>query len=55
MIRLNRFLSNPFDDSDISLDELLAFPTDHLPRVIANNTGVLYTARIPATSSPPTP
>ena len=52
MIRLNRFLSNPFDDSDISLDELMAFSTDHLQRFIANNTGVLYTAGIPA---PPTP
>ena len=51
MIRLNRFLSNPFDDPEISLDELLAFSTDHLQRLIANNPGGIYTARITATTN----
>ena len=51
MIRLHRFLSNPFDDIEISLNELLAFSTDHLQRLIANNSGALYTARITATTT----
>lgn len=50
MIRLTRFLENPFDDVEISLDELLAFSTDHLQRLIANNPGALYNARITATT-----
>lgn len=51
MIRLTRFLENPFDSKNISLDELLAFSTDHLQRLIANNPGALYNARITATTT----
>ena len=51
MIRLNRFLINPFDDPEISLDELLAFSTDHLQRLIANNSAAVYTTRITATTT----
>ncbi len=51
MITLNRFLSNPFDDAKISLSELLSFSTDHLQRLIANNPGALYNARITATTT----
>jgi len=29
MIDLHRFLANPFDDKEVSMDELLAFTTDH--------------------------
>lgn len=51
MIDLHRFLNVPFDDRQISLAELLAFSTDHLQRMIANNTSGELTARITATSS----
>lgn len=51
MIQLSRFLDNPFDDAEISLDELIAFTTDHLQRMIANNPGALFNARITATTT----
>ena len=51
MIQLTRFLENPFDDEGISLDELIAFTTDHLQRMIANNPGALFNARITATTT----
>ena len=51
MIDLHRFLEVPFDDRGISLDELLSFSSDHLARMIANNTGGELTARITATTS----
>jgi hypothetical protein len=51
MIRLTRFLENPFDDRDISLAELLSFSTDHVARMTANNAGGELTARLTATSS----
>lgn len=51
MIQLTRFLENPFDDAGISLDELIAFTTDHLQRMIANNPGALLNARITATTA----
>ena len=51
MITLSRFLSNPFDDRSISMAELMAFSTDHVQRMIANNTGGELTARITATDS----
>lgn len=51
MIDLHRFLENPFDDSGISIDELLAFTTDQQQRFIANNPGAVFTARIAATAT----
>ena len=51
MIDLHRFLQNPFDDKKISLAELIAFSTDHLQRMIANNPGGELAARITATTS----
>lgn len=51
MIDLHRFLTNPFDDPGISIDELLAFTTDHQQRMTANNTGGFLTARITATNT----
>lgn len=51
MIDLHKFLINPFDDSGISIDELLAFTTDHFQRLTANNPGGVFSARITATSS----
>ena len=48
---LTYYLGNPFDDRGISIDELLAFSTDHLQRMIANNTGGELTDRITATDS----
>lgn len=51
MIDLHRFLKNPFDSKEVSLAELIAFSTDHLQRMIANNPGGALTSRITATSS----
>jgi hypothetical protein len=48
---LRKFLENPFDDRNISMAELLAFSTDHLQRMIANNSTGDFTARITATQS----
>lgn len=51
MKRLTYYLENPFDDAAISVAELLAFTTDHLQRMIANNDSGQLTARITATTS----
>ena len=51
MINLSRFLEAPFDDEGISLDELISFSTDHLQRMISNNPGALFNARITATNT----
>jgi hypothetical protein len=51
MIRLTRFLINPFRDPAISLAEEMAFGTDHLERMVANNPGGALDARIAATST----
>lgn len=48
---LHHYLENPFDDDGISVDELSAFTTDHLQRLIANNPGALYNTRITATTT----
>ena len=50
MRNLPKFLEIPFDDKDISEAELLAFSTDNLQRMTANNPVVLA-ARIAATSA----
>jgi len=51
MRRLSYYLENPFDDPNISIAELLAFTTDHLQRMIANNSGGGLSVRITATSN----
>ena len=48
---LSSFLQNPFSDGRISIDRLMAFTTDHLQRMSANNPGGELTARITATTS----
>ena len=48
---LHHYLENPFDDDGISVDELSAFTTDHLQRLVANNPGALYNTRITATTT----
>lgn len=45
------FLWNPFDDRKISTARLIAFTTDHLQRMSANNAGGELTTRITATTS----
>jgi hypothetical protein len=50
MRTLASFLENPFDDDGISIAELIAFSTDHLQRLIANNPGGELTPRITATT-----
>ena len=51
MRTLASFLQNPFDDPNISMNELIAFTTDHLQRLSANNGGGELTTRIAATTS----
>lgn len=51
MIDLHRFLEVPFDDRQVSMDELLAFTTDNLQRLVANNPGSLFNTRITATTT----
>lgn len=50
MLRFDRFFINPFDDDGISFDELSAYTTDHLGRLIAQNSGAQFNARINATT-----
>jgi hypothetical protein len=51
MRALTSFFENPFDDRNISMAELVAFTTDHLQRLSANNPGGELTARIAAATS----
>ena len=51
MRNLSKFFENPFDDRGISMDELLAFTTDNIARMSANNGSGELTARITATQS----
>ncbi len=51
MRTLSTFLENPFDDDGISNDELLAFSTDHLGRIVAQNAGGEFNTRITGTTS----
>ncbi len=51
MIDLNRFFRNPFDDVEISDDELRSFSEDHLGRLSAANTGGVFTSRLTDTTA----
>lgn len=51
MRNLSRFLENPFDDIGIAVARLIAFTTDSLQRMIANNSGGELSTRITATTS----
>lgn len=51
MIDLHKYLTNPFDDPRISMDELVAFAPDHLARLNANNPAGVFAARITATTA----
>ena len=51
MIELHKYLTNPFNDIHISTNELVAFSTDHLARLIANNQAAVYAGRITATTT----
>jgi len=51
MRTLSTFLENPFDDPNISMAELVAFTTDCLQRLIANNAGGELTSHITAITS----
>jgi hypothetical protein len=48
---LHSYFTNPFDDPHISMDELVAFATDHLARLRANNPGTVFAARLTATTT----
>ena len=51
MRNLSRFLENPFDDRNISMDELLAFSTDHLQKVTSLNSGGDWDDHLPGLTS----
>ena len=51
MRNLAKFLENPFDDPAIKWARLLAFSTDNLQRMIANNESGELAARITATTN----
>jgi hypothetical protein len=48
---LSRFFLNPFDSRNVSLSGLLAFTTDHLARLAANDAGGVFAARRAATAA----
>lgn len=48
MRNLHFYMENPFKAKGISVAELMAFATDDLQRMIANNPGGIFTARIAA-------
>ncbi len=48
---LHVFVTNPFDDPNISMNELIAFALDHQARLIANNPGAVFAERITATGA----
>ncbi|MFT5469415.1 MAG: hypothetical protein ACI8UO_004536 [Verrucomicrobiales bacterium] len=48
---IRTYFNNPFNAPDISMTELLAFATDHLDRIGAQNGSGEWTARIGATSA----
>jgi len=51
MKTLKRLFDVAFDTARIGLDRLIAFTTDHLQRMIANNPGALLNTRINATNA----
>lgn len=51
MYDLHKPFINPFDAPSISINNLVAFTTDHLGRMTNNNTGGFLTTRIPATTT----
>ena len=51
MIDLYRFYVNPFDDEDISVDELTAYGDAHLARMTGQNPGNVLDASIAATGN----
>jgi hypothetical protein len=48
---VRNFFINPFDSRNISMSQLLAFTTDHVQRMTANDPGGLFTARVTATTA----
>lgn len=50
MIDLARFFKNPFLSIAIAINELVAYATEHLQRMVANNPGALLNTRINATT-----
>ncbi len=51
MIDLSRFFRNPFDDRQISDDELRTFTEDHLGRTAAANTGGVFDSLLTNTTA----
>lgn len=51
MLELHKYLSNPFNDPRLAMNELIAFSTDHLSRLTVNNPGAVFASRITATTA----
>lgn len=51
MIALVRYCINPYDDRQISLNELIDYSSTHLQRLITNNPGALFNQRITGTTT----
>jgi hypothetical protein len=51
MLDLKRYLSNPFDSKEISIDELVAFTADHLGKLTGQNPGGVFNEAIAATDA----
>ena len=56
MIKISRYFENPFDDPEISAEEIRIFAEDHLGKITSqNNSGPLagtLTAMVTATGAP---
>lgn len=48
---LHKYLTNPFNNPNFGMDKLVAFGTDHLARLIANNPAAVFAARVTATTT----
>jgi hypothetical protein len=51
MMDLHKYFTNPFNNPNYGMDKLVAFGTDHLARLIANNPAAIFAARILATTA----
>ena len=51
MLGMERFFKNPFTKSRVGIGPLLAFTTDHVERLKADNSGGQWTARLAATTA----
>jgi hypothetical protein len=51
MLDLKKYFINPFDDKEISYNELISYSSRHLSRLVAGNAGAQFNQRITATTT----